>query len=143
MSSVTPSPHTNDNTGLLQLLTDDWTECNRTLVQNSQWTSDYLARLTSLSLDELTHEPTSLQSNQQQIKHDAQQLAYTDYPSFLHAESCRRELGTTLEGLDDRFSELLTSAPALQQACEDFATQAKDIAQERAKMTRVLEHQHV
>ncbi|KAI8093475.1 Dor1-like family-domain-containing protein [Halteromyces radiatus] len=144
MSIVTSSPSNDDNTGLLQLLTEDWDDTKRTLVNDSKWTKDYLTRLTSLSLEELIQEPSLLRSNQQQLQQEAQQLAFTEYPSFLHAESCRRGFGSTLDDVDQHLNELLSeAAPALQQACEAFTSQAKDIVQERAKMTRVLEHQLV
>ncbi|KAI8341429.1 Dor1-like family-domain-containing protein [Chlamydoabsidia padenii] len=144
MSIAATSPPVDDNTSLLQLLTEDWDESKRLLLQNSSRTSDYLNRLMSSSLDELVREPMTIRTNQAQIKRETQQLTYTDYSAFLHAESCRRALGTTLDSLDDQCNDLLNmTTPALQQACETFLDEAKTIVLERNKMTKVLEHQHV
>ncbi|SAM04643.1 hypothetical protein [Absidia glauca] len=142
--SVAISSPSDDNTGLLQLLTEDLDESTRLLIQRSPKTSDYLTHLTRLSLDELVREPMTLRTNQAQIKREAQQLTYSDYPAFLHAESCRRALGTTLDNLEDDCGRLLnTTTPSLEHACETFLTEAKTIVHERTKMTKVLEHQHV
>lgn len=142
--SVAISSPSDDNTGLLQLLTEDLDESTRLLIQKSPRTSDYLTHLTGLSLDELVREPMTLRTNQAQIKREAQQLTYSDYPAFLHAESCRRALGTTLDNLEDDCGRLLnTTTHSLEHACETFLTEAKTIVHERNKMTKVLEHQHV
>ncbi|KAI9300473.1 Dor1-like family-domain-containing protein [Cunninghamella echinulata] len=140
--SSTNSPDPDDNTDLLHLLTEDWNKENGDIIKNSKWTKDYLTRLKSLTLEELKNEPFTIRETQQQIQSDAQQLAYEDYPSFLHAQTCRRELDTTLNGLDNHFTGMLSSVPALQAACEQFTMEAKTIMQERSKITRVLEHQH-
>lgn len=132
------------NDDLLHLLTEGWDNpLKTTTITDSKWTRDYLSKLTSLPLDELLREPFELSQQQAKAKRDAQQLAFRNYPSFLHAQTCRHEAEETLDGLDVHLGEFLASVPDLQQACEEFEISAKQLKQERAKITSVLEHQNV
>lgn len=148
--SVSPPPTPglqnsfDDNTDdLLHLLTDSWDSPLKNNITDSKWTHDYLTKLTSLPLDELVHEPAALREEQAKAKSDAQKLAFRDYPSFLHAQICRHEAEETLDGLHVHLGEFLSSVPELQQACQEFADHAKDLKEERGKITSVLEHQNV
>ncbi|KAI8078471.1 oligomeric Golgi complex subunit 8 [Thamnidium elegans] len=148
--SVSPPPTPglqnsfDDNTDdLLHLLTDSWNNPLKDNISDSKWTRDYLTKLTSLPLDELVHEPAALREEQAKAKSDAQKLAFRDYPSFLHAQTCRHEAEETLDGLHVHLGEFLSSVPELQQACQEFADHAKDLKEERGKITSVLEHQNV
>lgn len=141
MSTIATFEDNNDD--LLKLLTDSWDTPLKELVETSKWTRDYLTKLTSLPLDSLLHEPTELREEQAKAKRDAQQLAFRDYPCFLHAQTCRHQVEETLDGLDVHLGEFLSSVPELQEACELFSQHAKEIKEERGKITRVLEHQNV
>jgi hypothetical protein len=132
-----------NNDDLLHLLTDAWDNPLKNTITDSKWTRDYLTKLTSLPLNELLHEPIELLQEQAKAKRDAQQLAFRNYPSFLHAQTCRHEAEETLDGLDVHLGEFLTSVPELQQACEEFEYSAKTLKEERGKITSVLEHQNV
>lgn len=132
-----------ENDELFNLLTSSWDPQQSEAVRNSIWTRDYLTRLTSLSLDDLLREPVDLRAEQEKLQQDAQQLAFEDYPAFIHAQTCRRQVDGTLNELDDHLSDFLASVPGLQAACETFSASAKVLAQERSKVTRVLEHQNV
>ncbi|KAI7857078.1 Dor1-like family-domain-containing protein [Circinella umbellata] len=131
------------NDALLQLLTESWDEQQSLAVEKSKWTRDYLTRLTSLPLDELLREPEELRVEQEKMRQDAQQLAFNDYPAFIHANTCRQQVDSTLDDLQDHLNEFLTSVPDLQEASQVFSTKAQTIADERSKITRVLEHQNV
>ncbi|KAF7728533.1 hypothetical protein EC973_005937 [Apophysomyces ossiformis] len=131
------------NDDLLNLLTDSWNQQQREAVHTSQWTRDYLARLTSLPLDQLVREPVDLRAEQIKMRHDAQQLAFQDYPAFIHAQSCRTQVDETLDSLGGHLDQFISAIPSLQEACQTFVTEAKAIANERNKITRVLEHQNV
>ncbi|KAI9024398.1 Dor1-like family-domain-containing protein [Phycomyces nitens] len=131
------------NEDLLNLITSSWDDDRRATLQNSKWTRDYLSRLTSLSLNELIKEPTELRIEQEKTKQNAQMLAYRDYPVFIHAQECRLELDETLQGLDGHLDTFVSAIPDLQSACKVFTQQAQAIVEDRAKITRVLEHQNV
>lgn len=148
MSTLPPTPglqtsFEDNNDDLLHLLTDAWENPLKETIVNSKWTRDYLSRLTSLPLDELLHESVELREEQSKAKRDAQQLAFRDYPSFLHAQTCRHEAEETLDGLYLHLGDFLSSVPELQQVCEEFTKQATTLKEERGKITSVLEHQNV
>jgi hypothetical protein len=132
-----------NNDELLHLLTDNWDSPLKDTFINSKWTRDYITRLTSLPLDALLHEPVELRQEQTKAKRDAQQLAFRDYPAFLHAQTCRHQVEETLVGLDVHLAEFLNSVPELQEACQEFSQHAMQIKEERTKITSVLEHQSV
>lgn len=131
------------NEALLHLLDETWEEKQRTTVHNSKWTRDYLTRLTSLSLDELLHEPFDLRMERESLQKDAQQLAFHDYPAFIHANTCRHQVSSTLDELQSHLDGFLTSVPGLQEACQSFSECAGEIVEERNKITRVIEQQNM
>ncbi|KAI8888824.1 Dor1-domain-containing protein [Backusella circina FSU 941] len=142
MSVTTPGLQTtfdDNNEDLLSLLSENWT----TNVSDSKWTRDYLTRLTSLPLDELLREPHELRAEQDKMKHNAQQLAFQNYPSFLQTQSCRHQVHETLDGLDVHLDDFLSSIPELKEACQVFEEHANNIKDESNKITRVLEHQDI
>ncbi|KAK4521455.1 uncharacterized protein ATC70_012070 [Mucor velutinosus] len=143
IAASTSTSFEDNNDDLLRLLTGSWDTPLKDTIETSKWTRDYLTKLTSLPLDSLLHEPTELREEQAKAKRDAQQLAFRDYPCFLHAQTCRHQVEETLDGLDVHLGEFLSSVPELQEACEIFSQQAKEIKEERGKITRVLEHQNV
>ncbi|KAI8393293.1 oligomeric Golgi complex subunit 8, partial [Radiomyces spectabilis] len=132
-----------DNDDLLHLLTQSWDEESKNAVQTSQWTRDYLHRLTSLPLNELLNEPKELRHEQDKMQREAKQLAFRDYPCFIYAQSCRHQVDETLKGLDHQLTDFATTIPALQDACDTFLQEAGAVMGERSKITRVLEHQNV
>ncbi|KAI9487885.1 MAG: oligomeric Golgi complex subunit 8, partial [Benjaminiella poitrasii] len=145
MLSPTVSQSTFDeNSGdLLDLLTDGWNDSLKTKITGLKWTREYLARLTSLPLDKLLHEPLELEEQQAKIKHDSQQLAFREYPSFLQVQTCRQQVKETFDSLDGQLSNFLSTMPKLQEACESFRAQAKEIREEHEKINSVLEYQSV
>lgn len=143
IAASTAAAFEDNNEDLLHLLTDSWESPIKESMEASKWTRDYLTKLTSLPLNKLLHEPTELREEQAKAKRDAQQLAFRDYPCFLHAQTCRHQVEETLDGLDVHLGEFLSSVPELQEACEIFSQHAQDIKEERGKITRVLEHQNV
>ncbi|KAI7869874.1 oligomeric Golgi complex subunit 8, partial [Spinellus fusiger] len=144
-----PSPSLLTNTKadshdeLLRLITDTLGEDQRQALYTSQWTCDYITRLTSLPLDTLIKEPIERKAEQDKIKQEAQTLAYRDYPVFIHAQECRHTLDETLQGLDEHLETLINTLPDLQKRSQTFIQQAQAIVEDRAKLTRVLEHQNV
>lgn len=133
----------NNNEDLLHLLTDDWQDPAKDTIINSKWTREYLTRLTSLSLKELAREPQQLQDEHYKSIREAQQLAFREYPSFLHAQTCRHQVEETLDGLDAHLNEFSISTAELPAAFREFEEEAKLIREERNKITSVLEHQSV
>ncbi|KAI8372026.1 oligomeric Golgi complex subunit 8 [Choanephora cucurbitarum] len=141
MSSQTTYEESNDD--LLCLLTDAWENPLKETIKDARWIHDYLTRLTSLSLDQLLHEPLELRQEQANAIKDAQQLACHEYPLLLHAQTCRDTVEETMDELDGQLGQFIQSIPELEEACRVFETHANTIKQERNKIVRVLEHQQV
>lgn len=131
-----------DDDLLLNLLNDPSSQ-DHDVLKNSAWTRDYLARLTTLPLEALLAEPDQLRAEQTQMQHDAQQLAFQDYPAFLHSHTCRKQVDTTLDDLDAHLHQFVGTVPGLQQACQNFSETAASIVEDRRKALHVLEHQNV
>ncbi|KAI8147395.1 Dor1-like family-domain-containing protein [Fennellomyces sp. T-0311] len=131
------------NDALLQLLSESWDQQQCQSIETSKWTRDYLTRLTSLPLDELLREPNELRVEQEKMRRDAQQLAFNDYPAFILANNCRQRVDSTLDDLQDQLTDFLDTVPGLYDACQVFGQSAQTIADERSKITHVLEHQNV
>ncbi|KAI7907238.1 Dor1-like family-domain-containing protein [Cokeromyces recurvatus] len=136
-------PIGDNNDELLELLADSWDNSLKTKVLDSKWTREYLTQLTSLPLNKLLQEPHELEEEQAKIKRSAQQLAFREYPSFLHAQTCRHQAKDTFDNLDTQLNNFSSSIPELQKACELFNSQAEEIKKEREKIKNVLDVQHV
>ncbi|KAI8369036.1 oligomeric Golgi complex subunit 8 [Blakeslea trispora] len=141
MSSQAVYEENNDD--LLDLLTDAWENPLKETIKDAHWIHDYLTRLTSLSLDQLLHEPLELRQEQANAIKDAQQLACNEYPLLLHAQTCRDTIEGAMDGLDDQLEQFIQSVPELEEACRVFESHANTIKQERNKIARVIEHQQV
>lgn len=134
------SSEENQNDELYRLLLEDHTFIDKSYSKKAH---DYLHRLTGLSLPELLQESVQLKEEQEKAKRDAQKLAFCNYPSFLHSQTCADQLFQSLGEINDNLDEFSTCVGELQTACDTFTREAKDIKKERDKISCVLENEDV
>ncbi|RUP50727.1 Dor1-like family-domain-containing protein [Jimgerdemannia flammicorona] len=128
-----------DHDVLLTLLTPAIPPSKLDLLTSSEWSKDYLTRLTSMSLDSLSNEPALLSEEQTKIRSELKDLAFREYPSFIHANECRLEVHDTMDQLSSHLATFTRTVPSLESACHDFTAQAALLTQDRARVSTVLD----
>lgn len=144
-ASLPPQTHPDllDHDVLLNLLTPQIPPNKLALLASSEWTKDYLTRLTSMSLDSLSNEPTLLNEEQTKIQSELKDLAFREYPSFIHANECRAQVHDTMDQLSSHLTTFTRIVPSLESACHEFTADAALIAQDRARVSTVLDNHAV
>ncbi|KAI0370088.1 Dor1-domain-containing protein [Pilatotrama ljubarskyi] len=102
--------------------------------------SSYIARLTTLSLDELEAEPTELASSSAQLTNALTTLCYNSYPTFLSLHATTSTLSSSFDALSSSLSSLLSSLPNLESRARTFAQDSRTLLASRRKAALVLEH---
>ncbi|THH10383.1 hypothetical protein EW145_g1348 [Phellinidium pouzarii] len=100
--------------------------------------SQYLSRLTSLSLPEIQHEPTALASEASQLTNSLTSLCHAEYPTFLALHRTSAVLSSTLSSFSASLSTLAAALPALDTQARRFSAETHAIRDSRTKARRVL-----
>eukprot|EP01087_Luapelamoeba_hula_P019127 TRINITY_DN6292_c0_g1_i2.p1 TRINITY_DN6292_c0_g1~~TRINITY_DN6292_c0_g1_i2.p1 ORF type:complete len:665 (+),score=130.15 TRINITY_DN6292_c0_g1_i2:18-2012(+) len=102
---------------------------------------EYLLSLATASLELLAKEPDILGEKAKQIKREMQDLAFTNYKSFIDTSQCLRDMKDQMKHGRYTVSNLLEHLPQLSNACSEFCTGAGgNIAVRRAAAQRALDH---
>ncbi|TRM70431.1 Dor1-like family-domain-containing protein [Schizophyllum amplum] len=100
----------------------------------------YLTHLTSLPLDNLVTEPSSLQTQAHHLTSSLTSLTHTSYPTFLALHQTTKSLSSSLDIFADALDGLLDSSlPALEEAAAGWHTRTDTVVRERNKARAVLE----
>lgn len=100
----------------------------------------YLTHLTSLPLDNLVTEPSSLQTQAHHLTSSLTSLTHTSYPIFVALHQTTKSLSSSLDIFADSLDGLLDSSlPALEEAAAGWHTRTDTVVRERNKARAVLE----
>ncbi|KAF5312360.1 hypothetical protein D9619_002679 [Psilocybe cf. subviscida] len=100
----------------------------------------YLSNLTTLGLQELHSEPTTLQTQSHHLTSSLTSLTHTSYPTFLSLHQTTNALTTSLTSLSSSLDSLLTSSlPALEECAAGWKDRTETVLKERSKARVVLE----
>jgi len=101
---------------------------------------EYLSNLTTLGLQELLAEPTTLQTQSHHLTSSLTSLTHTSYPTFLSLHQTTNALTTSLSSLSSSLDSLLTSSlPALEECAAGWKDRTESVLKERSKARMVLE----
>ncbi|KZT22621.1 Dor1-domain-containing protein [Neolentinus lepideus HHB14362 ss-1] len=107
---------------------------------SSPTTTSYLSHLTTLPLDTLLSEPTSLSSTSAQLTNALTTLCHTNYKTFLSLHSTTNTLSDTLSSVTSSLTSLISDAlPALETSTRSFGESSKSVLSERRKTSLVLD----
>ena len=102
--------------------------------------TQYLTHLTSLSLPEILHEPTTLASEASQLTNSLTSLCHTEYPTFLSLHKSSSVLSNTLSSLSSSLTSLIDVIPSLEAQTRQFSAETQAIQETRTKARQVLTH---
>ncbi|KAJ8976137.1 hypothetical protein NQ317_018109 [Molorchus minor] len=87
----------------------------------------YLAKLGTYKIEDLTKEPTKLKEEANVIQEQIQELAVTNYKTFIETAECSRELFKQFNVIENKLDELLDDIPKFEQKCCDFGEKSSEI----------------
>ncbi|KAH8553492.1 Dor1-like family-domain-containing protein [Umbelopsis sp. PMI_123] len=128
-----------DNDELFSRLAVQLTGDQKQLIETSQWARDYVATLTSMSLEDLHGQPHKLTQEDSAVEKEIMALAFKEYPTFIRAEKCRTDIGDSFVKMEDQLNNLSNSLPDFEQLAREFTLEAKVLTEERQKTEKVLE----
>ncbi|CAM0140584.1 hypothetical protein VKS41_006605 [Umbelopsis sp. WA50703] len=140
LEALSHGQHQVDNDDLFSRLSSQLSGDQRKVIENSQWARDYVISLTGMSLEDLQVQPQKLTQEDQIVEKEIQNLAFQEYPTFIHAEKCRSDIGDNFAQLETQLEGLSQSLPDFEQLCRDFTAEAKLLTEERQKNEKVLEN---
>lgn len=94
-------------------------------------THEYLTKLGSMHLAQLKKEESRLLDENQQIIEQTQDLAISNYKTFIKASECSREIYKEIGETSLNLDGLMEKLPEFSKKCENFVTISKEIAEKR------------
>ncbi|XP_069689889.1 conserved oligomeric Golgi complex subunit 8 [Periplaneta americana] len=87
----------------------------------------YLTKLGSFGVEQLSKEPDRLNEEKSSVLEQTQELACTNYKTFIQTAECSREIFKQFNNTEQRLDSLLTKLPEFSQRCQEFSKASSDI----------------
>eukprot|EP00027_Filamoeba_sp_ATCC50430_P004536 CAMPEP_0168555300 /NCGR_PEP_ID=MMETSP0413-20121227/8255_1 /TAXON_ID=136452 /ORGANISM="Filamoeba nolandi, Strain NC-AS-23-1" /LENGTH=644 /DNA_ID=CAMNT_0008586129 /DNA_START=51 /DNA_END=1985 /DNA_ORIENTATION=- len=101
---------------------------------------NYLATLTTYSLERLNKEPSNLSHEHASIKQQMEELAFTNYKAFIQTSTCLQNIHGNMGELNVHVNNMLHNLPNLSAGCKEFATKAQAINKRRGVNRNTLQN---
>ncbi|CAD7000052.1 conserved oligomeric Golgi complex subunit 8 [Ceratitis capitata] len=98
----------------------------------------YLANLGTYKVDQLKKEQTRLADESKRIVEQTQELAISNYKTFIHTAENSRSIYTEFQNTEEQVGTLLEKLPIFTTECESFLSKAEDINEDRRINTITL-----
>ncbi|CAG9864970.1 unnamed protein product [Phyllotreta striolata] len=113
---------------------------------NNAQTAEYLTKLGTYKIKNLKNEPDRLKQEANVIQEQIQELAISNYKTFIETALCSRELFFKFGVIEEKVNDLLEDVPKFEEICDKFATESSEINDLRrtdsttlAKSAQILE----
>lgn len=104
-------------------------------------TSQYLIRLSQLSLDSLYSEPAHVASELASVESELVNLCFREYSTFISVHQCSSAVSSAFDDFELSLGRLIDAVPALEDECRQFAKKTGGIQRARSKAALVQENQ--
>ncbi|EFA02659.1 conserved oligomeric Golgi complex subunit 8 [Tribolium castaneum] len=89
--------------------------------------SDYISRLGTYKVEDLSREPARLNEEKASIHEQTQELAVTNYKTFIETAQCSRDLFTQFNTIEEKLDNLLEDIPEFEKKCQLFGEETSGI----------------
>ncbi|XP_067905327.1 conserved oligomeric Golgi complex subunit 8 [Heterodontus francisci] len=98
----------------------------------------YLSELSSYGVDKLNREPERLAEERAQILQQTQELAFSNYKTFIKTAECTKEIYRDFGLVEKHVSSLLDKLPGLSEKCRQFIKETEETGASRRMNTLTL-----
>lgn len=98
----------------------------------------YLSKLGNYSVEQLSKEPDRLAEEKAAILTQTQELAFSNYKTFIRTAECSREIFQQFNKAESNLTSLVSGLPALSARCEEFSRTSSEIKTQRRLNTLTL-----
>lgn len=91
----------------------------------------YLAELGNIGPDRVATEPDRVTEELTQLQAQTQELAFSNYKTFIQTSNCSREIFTQFQTTESHLQQLLEKLPNFTSHCHEFQAAAADISRHR------------
>lgn len=84
-----------------------------------------------MSLSQLKKEETFLEDGTKQIVGQTEDIAISNYKTFIKAAECSRDIHKGFQQTNDKLDKLLLKLPQFQEKCDEFVNVSKEITEAR------------
>ncbi|CAH1100808.1 unnamed protein product [Psylliodes chrysocephalus] len=100
--------------------------------ESEEWTfnnqnREYLTKLGTYKIKNLKNEPDRLKQEALIVQDQIQELAITNYKTFIETALCSQELFFKFGVIEEKVNDLLEDVPKFEKSCENFATTSGEI----------------
>lgn len=91
----------------------------------------YLNKLGTYKVDQLKKEQSRLQEENKSIVEQTQDLAISNYKTFIHTSECSRSIFSEFQNAESQVDKLIGKLPDFSEKCEQFLSEASEINENR------------
>ncbi|XP_063237017.1 conserved oligomeric Golgi complex subunit 8 [Bacillus rossius redtenbacheri] len=92
---------------------------------------NYISKLGSYGVEQLVKEPDHLSEEAAAILEQTQELAFTNYKTFIQTAECSREIFRQFENTEARLDDLVRKLPEFAERCRRFGRASGDVGRRR------------
>lgn len=89
--------------------------------------NDYISKVGTYKLEDLAKEPARLKEEKSAVLEQTQELAVTNYKTFIQAADCSRELFNQFSSVETKLDSLLVNIPTFEERCQQFVQETSGI----------------
>lgn len=99
--------------------------------------TDYIKKIGSMKWDDICKEPERLNEDMKLITEQTQELAFTNYKTFVETADISRTIMKDLGRSKDSLSKFVETMPSFMKECENFSQMAGNIVKEKSRYSNI------
>lgn len=89
--------------------------------------NDYISKVGTYKLEDLAKEPARLKEEKASVLEQTQELAVTNYKTFIQTAECSRDLFSQFSSVETKLDSLLRNVPKFEEGCQRFVEETSEI----------------
>lgn len=98
----------------------------------------YISTLGNIGLEKLSYEPENLKEENEWLMRQKQELAFSNYKTFIQTAECSREIGDKFFGTENNLDTVIAELPNLSETCSQLSIVGAEVDSNRKLNSLVL-----